>query len=228
MSEETISPVEEQASGPSPEEIAAEVVKQMPEAAPQEQPSMTEQELAAHLQVWEPNEQFAEAFRTAITDEEATSTDRMRAFEVMRDGMVNQATRGAELMIEDKFNELRNQVSPATEYAYKAQADAMWNEFTGRHPELSDHKDLVDMVSSNLASSGYRPTNKDELYGKVAEAAEGMIKRFDHSFSLKKDSQPKQSQGNMPEMSGSGGVSQGGPGTPTSRGDGASVESLWG
>lgn len=227
MSEETISPVEEQASGPSPEEIAAEVVKQMPEAAP-EQPTMTEQELAAHLQVWEPNEQFADAFRTAITDDEATADDRMRAFEVMRDGVVNQATRGAELMIEDKFNELRNQVSPATEYAYKAQADAMWDEFTGKYEQLKDHKDLVDMVSSNLASSGYKPANKDELYGKVAEAAEGMIKRFDHSFKLSKDSQPKQSQGNMPEMSGSGGVSQGGPGTPTSRGDGASVESLWG
>tara|TARA_R110002110_G_scaffold75915_2_gene200351 strand:- start:1691 stop:2374 length:684 start_codon:yes stop_codon:yes gene_type:complete len=227
MSEETISPVEEQQSGPSPEEIAAEVVKQMPEKAPEE-PTMTEQELAAHLQVWEPNEQFADAFRTAITDENATSDDRMRAFEMMRDGVVNQATRGAELMIEDKFNELRNQVSPATEYAYKAQAEAMWTEFTGKHPELSDHKDLVDMVSSNLASSGYKPTSKDELYGKVAEAAEGMIKRFDHSFSLNKDSQPKQSQGNMPEMSGSGGVSQGGPGTPTSRGDGANVESLWG
>ena len=227
MSEEnTNPPVEEQTTGPSPEEIAAEVVKQMPEQAPQE-PSMTEQELASHLQVWEPDEQYVEAFRTAITDEDATSNDRMRAFEMMRDGMVNQATRGAELMIEDKFNELRNQVSPATEYAYKAQADAMWTEFTGRYEQLKDHKDLVDMVSSNLASSGYRPSSKDELYGKVAEAAEGMIKRFDHSFNLK-GSQPKQSQGNMPEMSGSGGVSQGGPGTPTSQGDATSVESIWG
>ena len=227
MSEEnTNPPVEEQATGPTPEEIAAEVVKQMPEQAPQE-PSMTEQELASHLQVWEPDEQYVEAFRTAITDEEATSADRLRAFEMMRDGVVNQATRGAELMIEDKFNELRNQVSPATEYAYKAQADAMWEEFTGRYEQLKDHKDLVDMVSSNLASSGYRPSSKDELYGKVAEAAEGMIKRFDHSFNLK-GSQPQQSTGSMPEMSGAGGVSQGGPGMPTTQGDGASVESLWG
>lgn len=197
----------EETKQPSAAEIAAELAALQKASAPPEQPpKMTEQELAEYLQVYEPDASFADAFRTAIIDEEATAEDRLAALKGMRDGIVNQANRAAELMLEEKLNELEKKFAPATSYAQQAQAEQLWNDFAQEHPELKDQSEMVDMVATSLMSGGFKPKNKKELFDKVAEGVTGILQKTNPSF---KAASPK-SPSSMPSMAGSNGTPGGG------------------
>lgn len=215
---------------PTPQEIAEAVKHSLPQPEYQA-PRMTDEQLREHLQVWEPDARYVDAFRTAIVDEEATPEDRINAFNVMRDKMVNQAVRGAELLIEEKLRAFQQQVAPATQYAQQAQAEQAWNDFASAYPDLKDHHELVDMVSTNLMTAGYRPKTKDELYQKVAEGTVGLIQKFNPDFSLKGGGQQQtkapKAPAQMPQMAGAGGTPQGGPGAPQEIGSDG-VADLWG
>ena len=207
--------------GPTADEIAGEVLKQQQAVAPEVK--MTDEELKEYLQVFEPDEVFAEAFRTVLMDEEATGADRVKAFQPLIKGIVNQSVRGAELLMEEKLATVNEKFGTAAAYAQQAQANAMWDDFSGKYPVLKEHKELVDMVSTNLLTAGYKPTSKGELYDKVATGAAGMIQKFDQNFKL---DDKKQQQLEMPEMVASGGSPQGGPGALQTSQEG-SVESIW-
>jgi cell fate (sporulation/competence/biofilm development) regulator YlbF (YheA/YmcA/DUF963 family) len=181
--------------------------------------------LAEYMQVYQPDAQFVDAFQEAIVGEDSTADMRIAAFNTMRDGIVTQATRGAEMIVAEEVNKLRHEFGASSAYAQEAQAHAMWNDFSTTYPQLKDHKELVDMVSTNLLSSGYRPGTKDELYGKVSDGVSGLIQKFDQSFKL--EGQQGQTQpAAMPEMASSSAVPQGGPGEPgpATRSD---VTSIW-
>lgn len=213
MSEQEGSEQVQQTAPPSATEIAAAVASALPAPAPAPEPRLTEAELAEYMQVYQPDEKFVDAFQEAIVGEDSTAEMRIAAFNTMRDGIVTQATRGAEMIVAEEVNKLRQEFGSSSAYVQEAQATAMWDDFSGTYPQLKEHKELVDMVSTNLLSSGFRPGTKAELYGKVSDGVSGLIQKFDQSFKL--EGQQTQTQpAAMPEMASSSAVPQGGPGEP--------------
>jgi hypothetical protein len=195
----------EETQQPTAAEIAAEIAKiNPPQEAPQ--PRMTEDELKEYLQVYEPTEDYVNAFQTAIISEESTPEDRQRALIGLRDGFMNQATRAAELMMEEKLQEMEQKLAPANNYAQQAQAEQLWNDFATKYPALKEHEQMVDMVSTSLVASGYKPASQDELFGKVAEGVTGLLQKTNPNFVA----QPKQAATEMPSMSSQGSTPGGG------------------
>ncbi len=140
---------------------------------------MTPEEKAAYLQIFNPAEDgFVDSFVEAITSEEATPEARIKAIEHLRDGIANQSIRGAQLIAERVRQEILQELAPARDRALAEQGEQMWNQFAAKYPHLKDHRQLVDMVSVQLQSSGFTPTNLDEAFSRAAEASNEVLTRI--------------------------------------------------
>ena len=142
-------------------------------SAPQE---MTEDQRNAYLQVFDPNaDGFVDSFVTAITDAEATPEARLKVIQHFRDGVANQSIRGAQLLVEQKVNQLRQEFAPVLQDSQEKQATKIWETFAAKYPDLKDRRDLVDAVSVQLQQQGFAPKSLDDAFLRAATTARSII-----------------------------------------------------
>jgi hypothetical protein len=135
-----------------------------------------------------------------LVDPEVPLDERLKMLAQLRDGIVNQAFRGAELLVEQRLNEFQQQVAPAVKIAQERESKVLMKEFETKYPALKGQKELVDSITARLGAQGFRPKSKDEAFGKVAEVAETILKGVDPNFSLKS----KGGSNGNPPMAGTG------------------------
>lgn len=165
--------------------------------SPQPQQQFTPEEIAKHLQVWNPDEGFVNELNKLV-DPEVPLDQRAKLLHQMRDGMVGQAFRGAELLVEQKVQELLQRVAPAVQYAQERESKKLMGEFEGKYPALKGQKELVDSITARLGATGFKPKSKDEAFEKVAQVAEQILKGVNPEFTLK----PSGGSNGRPSMAG--------------------------
>lgn len=146
------------------------------ESAPKE---MTPEERAAYLQIFDPNaDGFLDSFTSAITSEEATPEVRAKAIEHLRDGLVNQSIRGAQILIDQRMADMQARFAPLLQSAEVQKAEELWTAFATKHNDLKDHRELVDAVSVQLQAQGYKPASLDEAFTRAADVTRQMISKM--------------------------------------------------
>lgn len=176
--------------------VTAVMAEQMRANAPQRQ--FTPEETAAHFQVWNPDENFVKDFK-AINDPDATPVQQLSAFHKMRDGIMQQAFRASQLLVEQQLGAFRQEMAPAVSYAQQVQATQVMEKFEKKYPALKGQNELVDSITSRLSSQGFKPKSQDEAFDKVAEVAEKILKGVNPEFTLKKSAgaRPAMAETNM-------------------------------
>jgi hypothetical protein len=167
--------------------IAATVAQTMQQFQSQNAPQRqyTPEELAQHFQIWNPDDRFVNELNK-LSDAEAPYEERVKLLHGMRDGIMQQAFRAAQLYVEQQMGSLKQEMAPALEYAQQQQATKLMNEFHGKYPSLKGYEELVDSITAKLSAQGFRPKSKDEAYDKVAQIAEQVLKKANPSFVLGK------------------------------------------
>lgn len=170
------------AAPPTAESIAAAVQAgiQAHQASTQSAPrEMTPEERAQYLQIFDPNEDgFVDNFVSTITNTEATPEQRLQVIEHFRDGVANQSIRGAEILVQQQLAELRKELAPVLQQSQETNAEKAWAEFSASHPDLKEQRSLVDMVSNQLYSQGYRPKDRTEAFTRAAEVTRTTIQQM--------------------------------------------------
>jgi len=139
---------------------------------------MTEDEKKAYLQIFDPNaDGFVDSFAAAITDPEATAETRAKAIEHLRDGLVNQSVRGAELLVAREVQKLRQEFTPVLQQSEKNKAEELWGLFAGKYPDLKEHRELVDAVSIQLQAQGFNPKDLDEAFTRAADTTRALVSK---------------------------------------------------
>lgn len=184
MSEQTATIPTPETQVPAAQPITAEIVaaavqagltahNQQVASAPKE---MTPEERAEYLQVFDPNQDgFLDSFVSAITNEEATPEDRLKVINHFRDGVTNQAIRGAQILVEQQVSALRNEFAPVLQASQAQRAEDMWNQFATAYPQLAEQRGLVDAVSIQLQQGGFVPKTVEEAFSRAAETAMQVI-----------------------------------------------------
>lgn len=212
----TTPPVAPVAAPPTAETIAAAVQAglQAHQASVQSAPKeMTPEERNQYLQVFDPNaDGFVDSFVSAITDTEATPESRLKVIEHFRDGVTNQAVRGAQLLIEQQIGAFRQEFAPVLAATQKQQGDELWAQFAKAHPDLKDQRQIVDMVSIQLQSAGFRPKDLNEAFTRAAETTRTVISQVTGKPVVTPATQPAPNA--MPRMQTTNTLPSGGNATP--------------
>jgi len=178
-------------------EIVSATMQSMRPAEPQRQ--MTAEEAAQHFQVFNPDDNFVNGLNK-LADADATPAERREIVNQLRDGLVNQSFRAAELLVEQKMAEMEKQFSPAVQYMQQREAKNLQKEFETQYPALKGQSELVNSITASLTQQGFRPKDKNEAFEKVAQFAEKILKGVNPEFTLGQ----KQQRGGtrMPSMAG--------------------------
>ncbi len=208
------------------EAIARTVASTMQSMQPApQQRQYTPEELAQHLQVWNPEESFVNELNKLV-DPEVPLAERAKLLHQMRDGMVGQSFRAAELLLEQKMAEIEQRYQPALKYATAQESKQLMREFETKYPTLKGQKELVDSITARLGAQGFRPKSKDEAFEKVATVAEQILKGVNPEFKLKtsggNNGMPSMASTNMNGQTG-GFQSGSGSNAPKKRGGLASI-----
>jgi hypothetical protein len=193
-----------------------EAFTEMQQTQQQTQPQreMSPEERAEFFQVFDPMQNnFVDEFTTKLADPDLDAIERAKVISTFRDGLVNQALRGAELMIEQKLASLNQQIAPAVEIARKQQTEKLWNDFTTAAPELKEHREIVDAVAAQLAQSGFRPKDQNELFSRVADMSRGILSKA--GVNLPQSQQQFSGGQQMPRMSSTNVGNGGNGGSPS-------------
>jgi hypothetical protein len=110
--------------------------------------------------------------------------ERQALLNQMRDGMVNQSFRAAELLLEQRLAQIDQRYAPVLAAAQKQEAKALQKDFETRYPQLKGQEELVNSITAGLSAQGFRPKSKDEAFESVAKLAEGILKKVNPEFKL--------------------------------------------
>ncbi len=158
---------------------------------------MTAEEAAQHFQVFNPDDNFVNGLN-ALADENATPDDRRKIVNQLRDGLVNQSFRAAELLLEQKMQEMDQRYAPAVQYMQQREAKQLLKDFETTYPALKGQSELVNSITSSLSQQGFKPASKEAAFEKVAQVAEQILKKVNPEFNLGK----KGGAGRAPSMAG--------------------------
>ena len=174
-----------------------------------QQREYTPEELSKHFQIWNPDERFVNELN-ALNDPEAPIDQKLGVLHGLRDGIMQQAFRAAQLYMEQQMGQFKQQINPAIEMAQQRQSKQLMGEFHTRYPGLKGQEELVDSITARLSATGFKPKSKDEAFDKVATIAESVLKKANPQFALKKS----EGVNGMPSMAGTnmGGFSTGNSG----------------
>lgn len=140
---------------------------------------MTPEERAEYFQIFDPNaDGFLDSFVAAVTDAEATPEVRAKAIEHLRDGIANQSIRGAQVYVDQRFQQMEARFAPVLRTSVEAEAEVLWGKFATAHPDLKDHRELVNAVSTQLQAAGVKPKDMTEAFNSVAETARGIVTKI--------------------------------------------------
>lgn len=148
------------------------------------QRELTPEERAKHFAVWEPDDSFVNELN-AISDPEATPTQKKKILAGMRDGIMAQAFRAAQLVTEQQIAVMREEFAPALDMAQERSAKAVLKEFKTKYPALEGQNELVESITASLNARGFKPKSRDEAFEKVATIAESILKKANPNFSIK-------------------------------------------
>jgi len=157
----------------------------------------TQQELAEHFQVWNPDESFVNELN-ALNDPDAPVEKKLGVLHNLRDGIMQQAFRAAQLYVGQQMEQFQTKMSPALQLAQDRQNKMLMGEFHNKYPALKGQEELVDSITARLSAQGFKPKSKDEAFEKVAQVAESVLKKANPSFVLK----PSGGNNGMPPMAG--------------------------
>ena len=162
---------------------------------------MSPEERAEYLQIFDPAaNRFDQRFVDAIQNAE-NPTERLKAIGDLRDGIINQSLPASELLIEQRMAEMQQSIAPAIAQSRSTQAEQVWDKFSKTHTGLANHKELVDAMSTQLAASGYKPKNQQELFDKVAQLSTAVLAKAGVNVVNAPANQQQTSGNQMPRMS---------------------------
>lgn len=118
------------------------------EPAPRQQ--LTKEELAERMGVWDPSDEEANELSNLLNDPEKTAADKKRALTVLRDKIVNQALKTAEIQFQAKLNEIQQSVAPVLPVIYEQKRRQAEKEFYDEFPKLKAFKEVVVMTARTL------------------------------------------------------------------------------
>lgn len=198
--------------------VAATVQSMMP--APQQR-QMTPEEQAQYYQIWNPDEALVQDMNKLGLDD-VPIEQKMAPFTKMRDGIMQQAFRAAQLYIQQELGSLRQELAPAVTFAQQRQAKQLMGEFEKKYPSLKGQNELVDSITSRLNAQGFKPKSKDEAFDMVAKTAESILKGVNPQFTLSQNGgangMPPMAGTNMGGFAAMGGVQNQGGSAPVKRG----------
>lgn len=177
---------QQQPAAPSfkPEDIAALVAATMQaNREPQAPKQMTAEEAAEHFQVFNPDDSFVNGLNK-LADPEATPAERRAIVNQLRDGLVNQSFRAAELLLDQRLAQLDSRYAPVLAIAQKQEAAQLEKAFVGKYPALKGQTDLINSITAGLTAQGFKPKSPDEAFDKVAGIAESILKKVNPEFKL--------------------------------------------
>lgn len=184
---------------------------------------MTPEERAEHFQIFNVADKgYLEKFRKAFNDAESPE-EQAAVLAEFRDGVVNQSLRGAELLMEEKFAKFQQDFAPARQLAVQSQQEQLWKSFADAHPELAEHRELVDSVATQLATTGYKPASPQEAFTKISEACKNILLKA--GVTLQSNNSGGEQRPAMAQMSSRGNAGQ--SNAPRPSGDGRGVATFF-
>jgi hypothetical protein len=145
-----------------------------PAAQQQPPPQLTSEQFNQMFRVWQPSADHLAQLRSE--DPQVA----MKAYEMMRDGLVRQAMTMAEYrvqqLIENTTKEFSLQLEPITQYVTEAQATAFRDAFYEKYPDLVPYEKLADSVSAKLTAQGFHGKTRDEVMEKFASETRAIVK----------------------------------------------------
>lgn len=168
-----------------PAQIAASVAAELQRNQPAAQPrQMTPEEQAAHFQIWDPDDDLVNGL-TALADPDATPEQRKKILTTMRDGIMQQSFRAAQLLVEQQMEQIRTQFNPVLQASQEQRAKKALKEIVTKYPGLAGQDELIGMVTGQLAQAGFKPSSREEAIERVAQVAGGILKKVNPEFELK-------------------------------------------
>tara|TARA_R110000772_G_scaffold266171_1_gene388306 strand:- start:28429 stop:29151 length:723 start_codon:yes stop_codon:yes gene_type:complete len=213
------------ASSLTPEAIAAAVAQGMQQNAPK--PQMSEEETRKAMNMWSPDEEFANSFATALTPNEDGQIDRNAlkgVFGSFHSNTMKQAETFAKALVAQSQQQYKSEFAPINEYVQTQQQQQLKGGFVKAYPALKQYEQLLPMAAKQLQASGANYTTPEQLYPALAGAMEQMVKTFVPTFSMNGTQNPGNSGGTAPASLMNGGQG-GGNSAPATNGKSASI---WG
>ena len=176
-------------------------------AAEPAKPTMTPEEAAKLLKVWEPDDAFLQEFGNVDTQ--------LGAFKKMRDGL----SAHFQTVLQAQLERVRQEFSPIMQEVQTQREAALDTQFSTAYPQLgkSELKPLRDAVTQQLLQQGKRFGSPAEAFKAVAEGVAAVLKVSNPNFTLSPASAGG-STSTIPVTSpggGGGGGSKGGGGGAT-------------
>lgn len=186
-----------------PKELQTAIVSAIRESQPTpEQKAPTQAELDAELRVWNPDKEFVQEFRNSLMQEDVEDDARVGAFTKLRDGMMTQAQRYAELQVQKQMNNLLPQLAPMIQHFQKVQQEEAEKGFYGEYPTLKDFPEVVQAVASQLSTQKVQVDSPAAARKLLAERVEAVVKKLRPDFSLgtSNSTSTQTNNGAMPRM----------------------------
>ncbi len=212
----------------TPESIAEAVAAGMKNAAPApQQPQMSPEEVRKHMNVWEPDDDFAGNFATAITPNEEGKIDAAGikgVFKAMHANMMKQQETFARALVQQQTDQQQTAFAPVNDYVQTQQRQQLTNNFVEKYPTLKAYEKLIPMAAQQLQASGGNFSTPEQLFPALSSAMEQMVKQFVPTFSLNGSQNQGNPGGNAPATLLSGGQGGGNNAAPAN----TKSASIWG
>ena len=147
--------------------VAQPQVQQFQQQAPVQQqvaPQPTEEEVRAALGIHEVSQQDYDAIFKTESEEESR-----KALNALLDKKVTQAVRMANVLIQEHFGKVQQEVRPYMQFADE-QRQAMWEQsFFGEHPDLAGAKPVVDAVVAQMRQQGQKFPDAKTAFNAIAQ-----------------------------------------------------------
>jgi len=204
----------------SPEDIANAVRGVMDERESQQnQPpaELSPEQRDQFMKVWNPDDNFHNSWNQAFA-EGATPEQRNAAFVALRSGMMQQAQRYSDLLVDHRMNALLQRFEPVMKHYQDTQRQTVENTFYGEYPALKEFPEIVRAVAADLASKGTTAETPAKARQIIAKGVETVLKKLNPGFTLpmqETQEKPVNNPGGMPPMATLSGGGNGGGTKPT-------------
>jgi hypothetical protein len=141
-------------------------------------PTLTKEEAARILNIWEPDEAWFRDYDNLET--------RGTAIQSMRDGLIRQADTIAQLRMQEALQELRDEYAPKLSIIEEHTNAQREERFHGTFPQLRNPglQPLITAVTEDLVKQGKTFTSESEMFKAVADGVTAVIKVTNPEFKL--------------------------------------------
>lgn len=198
----------------------AQAIKQVmpqPQQQPQQPAPMSEEQMAQIFKRFVPNEELIQGLFSADAQPQIRGA-KLREFV---QGIVQEAVATAGVYQQLALQQLQEQWQPALTAAQELQRKQTFDEFYNDFPVLKDHEPVVKAVLPTIASAPDLPSDRKEMFKRIATETEKLIKTSRPDFVLNPNGggnpqgQQQQQSAAPPSLGGGG---RGGAPMPGSRG----------